>query len=135
MCLGLLIYFTNSPLIQPKILEKWEFNLFLVFVHISRVIRVFGLWSFLLTSVAAHYQTETTGNQSLQQQQLQQQEASTADDGSTASQNQTCKPGGTPAVDETKENPLIPSAPSNLLVTFLEYCSIVMQVIVKIVAC
>ena len=33
---------------------------------------------------------------------------------------------GTPAAEEPRE--LISSAPSNLLVTFLEYCSIVMQV-------
>jgi hypothetical protein len=68
---------------------------------------------------AAHYQTETTvsSNQQLQP-------SPSVDDSSSAGPSQP----GTPAAEESKENPLVPSAPSNLLVTFLEYCSIVMQV-------
>ena len=55
-------------------------------------------------------------------QQLQQ--STSVDESASASQSQP----GTPATEEAKDSPLIPSTPSNLLVTFLEYCSIVMQV-------
>ncbi len=76
-----------------------------------------------LINFLAHYQTEATANNNNPQGHTHQQDANmTCEEGNTSGNSAP----GTPAAEEPRE--LISSAPSNLLVTFLEYCSIVMQV-------
>lgn len=68
----------------------------------------------------AHYQTETTANNNKQP---------TTPTGSVSEEGSSIGTGtpGTPATEEPANSTNLSAAPSNLLVTFLEYCSIVMQ--------
>lgn len=83
-----------------------------------------------MDTFSAHYQTETPVNSNSNAQLQEGIDAAAGGEGGSGDDSLSGGGGvsGGNTTPATEENSLFSSSPSNLLVTFLEYCSIVMQV-------